>query len=655
MQKIVLFYFSFFLGLISFTQTQISGVINTYTDVTSVNMSTNSVDVGAVTNFTVGDKVLLIQMQGATIDQTQSSVFGSILDYGNAGNYEYLTICQINGSTIFFQHSFLNTYDVNGKTQLITVPKYTNAIISGSNLTASPWDGSTGGVLVFDVEQELDFGTQNINVDGLGFIGGQAVPSGNGCNFLDDESYFTDITSTDETALKGEGIALQIASKECGRGPQANGGGGGNNHNGGGSGGANYGYGGGGGQRVKSSTFTCGSVTGVNSKSLMMGYANGKIFLGGGGGAGHGNNAGILGESGLNGGGIVMINANAIVGNNQNINANGISATQNTEGEGGGGGGAGGTVLLSVNTISSNINVNVNGGNGTNVDNIGTSNCNGPGGGGGGGLIWVSDSSIPTGLTASVLGGISGVITSTSQSNCTVGSSNGGLAGENGAILTDLIQNESATIFNSAILNVSACKSYTSPSGNYVWTESNTYNDTLVGAGVNGCDSILIVYLTINTVDTSVTFANGVMTANLSGASYQWLQCDGGYVVINGATNQSFTAFLNGDYAVIITTAECVDTSFCHSVIGLGVLENTFDSQIDIYPNPTEGDLKINLGETYQSTFVVIKSLDGKTVLEKTFKNKQIIDLNFDGTPAYYLIEISTKKGQKAVVKILKI
>jgi hypothetical protein len=41
------------------------------------------------------------------------------------------------------------------------------------------------------------------------------------------------------------------------------------------------------------------------------------------------------------------------------------------------------------------------------------------------------------------------------------------------------------------------CDAYTSPSGNHVWTASGTYGDTLTNVG--GCDSILVVQLTVVT------------------------------------------------------------------------------------------------------------------------------------------------------------
>ena len=46
-------------------------------------------------------------------------------------------------------------------------------------------------------------------------------------------------------------------------------------------------------------------------------------------------------------------------------------------------------------------------------------------------------------------------------------------------------------------ISVTSAGTYTSPSGNHVWTTSNTYMDTLTNAG--GCDSIITIHLTIGT------------------------------------------------------------------------------------------------------------------------------------------------------------
>lgn len=83
---------------------------------------------------------------------------------------------------------------------------------------------------------------------------------------------------------------------------------------------------------------------------------------------------------------------------------------------------------------------------------------------------------------------------------------------------------------------------------------AGTYSDTLFSSFL--CDSIIITELFINTVDTS-TQNGSTLTADASGATYQWLSCPA-MTTISGATGQSYTATANGDYAVIIISNGCI-------------------------------------------------------------------------------------------------
>jgi hypothetical protein len=73
----------------------------------------------------------------------------------------------------------VNAYDAfNGKVQLVWIPQYVDVSIDGT-LTAAPWDGTTGGVLIFEASGTVTFNA-DADVTGLGFAGGATLHH-NGC------------------------------------------------------------------------------------------------------------------------------------------------------------------------------------------------------------------------------------------------------------------------------------------------------------------------------------------------------------------------------------------------------------------------------------------------------------------------------------------
>jgi hypothetical protein len=63
------------------------------------------------------------------------------------------------------------------------------------------------------------------------------------------------------------------------------------------------------------------------------------------------------------------------------------------------------------------------------------------------------------------------------------------------------------------------------------------------------------------------------LTADQTGATYQWLDCDNNFAIINGETNQSYTPAVTGNYAVEVNMNGCVDTSACFLVDYTGIEE----------------------------------------------------------------------------------
>lgn len=387
------------------TQAQnISGIVNTYAKVTNIN--SNVFTIGSfdgrpgnrIQDYNAGRRVMIYQAKGATINTSNTNLFGDINSLGEAGKYEIATILNRSGNDITFA-SLVNTYDVTGLVQLIYIPGNGNNNYNVVGTVQSlAWDSTDGYGGIVTIEANRLTLSANINVDGEGFTGGVASDNnGNGC-----------VTIFRETnpiyGEKGEGITT-YSNHTRGQGPLANGGGGASTHNGGGGGGSNHGKGAQGGIGWNCSALTNGGGYGGNT----MTYDNTgqRLFFGGGGGGGQQNNS--IGTNGGNGGGIVLLLIKELTINcpaTHTISARGESSVD-AGNDGVGGAGAGGVIYIHTQTYnpsSCNINLNVDGGNGGDVNDGGT---HGGGGGGGSGLIY-SSVAFPTGVNPSGSNGTDG-------------------------------------------------------------------------------------------------------------------------------------------------------------------------------------------------------------------------------------------------------
>ena len=109
----------------------------------------------------------------------------------------------------------------------------------------------------------------------------------------------------------------------------------------------------------------------------------------------------------------------------------------------------------------------------------------------------------------------------------------------------------------------------------------------------------------VSGVETGVTENAGTLTADATGVTYQWLDCDAANAVIVGETNVSFTPTSDGNYAVEINDNSCLDTSACFFVDFNGL--NDLDLiDISIYPNPSmDGSFTISYEGTIEAIDVV--------------------------------------------------
>lgn len=399
--------------------------------VTTGNASAGSstIPVSSTAGLAADDLVLVIQMQAAEINSSNTDSYGDGVSGGVAagwlnnanfiaGYYEYVGVQSVSGTSITLKtpliHSYIRSDYVSTigqrRYQVIRVPQYNNLTLT-ANITAPAWNGETGGVLALDVVNTMNFAGKTVDMQEKGFRGGgsRQLFGGAGGTSADIRT----LASNSFNAGKGEGFAgtprylrpttgntaidTLLEGYQNGsfaNGAPANAGGGGtdgnpasNDQNSGGGGGGNGGAGGRGGNSW-SSNLAVGGYGGAAFSS-----AANRIVLGGGGGGGTSNNAATTSPHGGTGGGIVLIRAGTIQGSGTITTNGGNGNSPNATNDGAGGGGAGGSVILISNTQIGGITINAIGGGGGNADPGGASH--GPGGGGGGGAVLTNSAITP--------------------------------------------------------------------------------------------------------------------------------------------------------------------------------------------------------------------------------------------------------------------
>lgn len=225
--------------------------------------------------------------------------------------------------------------------------------------------------------------------------------------------------------------------------------------------------------------------------------------------------------------------------------------------------------------------------------------------------------------------------------------------------LTNMVGCDSVVTLNLTFLNnttgvdvLAACDTYTWIDG-VTYTESNnTATHTLVNA--NGCDSVVTLNLTINTVDNSVVRTGLVISSNQAGASYQWLSCGNNYSEVIGAVDQSFTVTINGQYAVEVTNNNCIDTSSCVTVLNVGIKESSLGTVMNFYPNPTKGIVTINFESMISEGSFIVEDVRGKQVIPKKEFSSDLLTIDLRGlTSGIYFVTINNGKGRE-VIKLIK-
>ncbi|AZI42538.1 hypothetical protein EHF33_07090 [Deinococcus psychrotolerans] len=396
-------------------------------------------------DLAAGDLVLIVQMQDALINNSDSGSYGDGISgrgytsLRSAGYYEFNVVSAITGTTLTLKNALANTYtNANASTstgqrrfQIVRVPQFSTLTLA-SDISVPAWDGTSGGVFALNVAGTLNFNGKTIDASNAGFRGGGSrqddVVSGQKI-----VNYATPYSTTvaNYGAFKGEGIAgtprfvrdltktsvaytgtdLGISGYPTGtvtlgvtgttasvtggldrsRGAPGNAGGGGDQHNAGGGGGSNVGAGG----------------TGGNSFAFYRNPASGTcVTFSGTFNACDGDGArdvGGLGGVGISPASLYPNAERLIVGGGGGAGDNNNATDDNPTIPQGSGGNGGGVIFVVANTITGTGILRANGQNGQ------PAGRDAAGGGGAGGTVAIAtNTNNLSGLSIQVNGGSGG-------------------------------------------------------------------------------------------------------------------------------------------------------------------------------------------------------------------------------------------------------
>lgn len=141
------------------------------------------------------------------------------------------------------------------------------------------------------------------------------------------------------------------------------------------------------------------------------------------------------------------------------------------------------------------------------------------------------------------------------------------------------------------------------------------------------------------------------ITSNYSSsASFEWRECGETAVL---STDDVFEPSQSGDYEVTVIDGNCETTSDCITVtIGVNSVSNNALDLINIYPNPTEGDLHLS-NINSEISVSVVDNLGRIVFVQNEILNDTVLDLNHLNTGVYFvnLQQNGINKMTRVVVK----
>jgi len=175
---------------------------------------------------------------------------------------------------------------------------------------------------------------------------------------------------------------------------------------------------------------------------------------------------------------------------------------------------------------------------------------------------------------------------------------------------------------------------------------------TYLVADQNGNERSYSFTVTREELQAEVAQEGETLTATQA-TQYQWIDCQSGLAIAQ-ATQRSFAPTESGEYAVVVSSANCSDTSACVAFTTTEIAPANEVVGLRLYPNPTDGQITLTMSDLSQAATLIMVDATGREVLRRSdLQAPQVkIDLS-DLSRGVYFARVQ-QGNQQSVIRVLR-
>ncbi|MEM8585378.1 MAG: FG-GAP-like repeat-containing protein [Bacteroidota bacterium] len=203
-------------------------------------------------------------------------------------------------------------------------------------------------------------------------------------------------------------------------------------------------------------------------------------------------------------------------------------------------------------------------------------------------------------------------------------------------------------------LHACAGETISLPDGSILEDIQETTEVELLLQNESGCDSVLLTTVTVQDTDFSIINNDSLgFTADVEAETYQWVDCNTGLPVAD-ATSASFTPPYNGDFSVLVSIAGCLESSDCVSYVFSSDSEPIWASEITLYPNPTAGQVWLELPNDAGEVNISVQTALGQFVLPQVDRiSSERMSIQLPNQSGIYWLRIQDQDGRYTTRRLI--